>query len=150
MELRELRATDEAAIRDRLAAEAWTQDQIEGQIEAVRALARSDAGFALVADERGSFAGFIAAELYGWNRLVQIHGLTVVGPRKGQGVGSRLVEELEKWAAFMGARGAYVDTPVDNEAARAFYKAKGYSEAYRMPRYYSDDLDGVTYTKFFS
>jgi hypothetical protein len=43
----------------------------------------------------------------------------------------------------------YVDTPVDNEAGRAFYVACGYAEDYRMTRYYADDLDGVTYVKFF-
>jgi ribosomal protein S18 acetylase RimI-like enzyme len=43
----------------------------------------------------------------------------------------------------------YVDTPVDNEAGRAFYAAIGYTEAYVMPRYYSEALDGVTFMKFF-
>jgi hypothetical protein len=42
-----------------------------------------------------------------------------------------------------------VDTPVDNEGARTFYVARGYSEDYRMSRYYADDLDGITYVKFF-
>jgi ribosomal protein S18 acetylase RimI-like enzyme len=34
--------------------------------------------------------------------------------------------------------------------ARGFYDARGFTEAYRMPRYYADDVDGVTYAKFFA
>lgn len=150
MELRDLRETDEAAIREALAAERWTEDQIEGQIAAVRALARSDAGVVVVADEADSFAGFVSAQFYGWNRLVQIHGLAVTSDKTRQGIGTRLLEAAEGFARGNVARGVYVDTPMNNEATRAFYNANGYSEAYRMPRYYSDEVDGVTFTKFFS
>ncbi|HEX7998541.1 MAG TPA: hypothetical protein VF528_09135 [Pyrinomonadaceae bacterium] len=37
-----------------------------------------------------------------------------------------------------------------NRKGRAFYEAIGYSHGYEMPRYYEDNLDGVTYQKFFS
>ncbi len=149
MELRDAQARDETAIRQALAAEGWTQDQIEGQLAVVKTLVRSDAGLVLLADEQDSFAGFVSAQFYGWNRLVQIHGLAVIAPRRRDGVAARLVGEVEKFARSLGARGIYADTPVNNEVARAFYVANGYAEAYRMPRYYADDLDGVTYTKFF-
>jgi hypothetical protein len=32
---------------------------------------------------------------------------------------------------------------------RKFYEATGYQLGYVMPRYYEDQLDGVTYQKFF-
>ena len=48
------------------------------------------------------------------------------------------------------ARGIYVDTPTLNRKGRDFYEAVGYSFGYEMPRYYEDNLDGVTYQKFFA
>jgi ribosomal protein S18 acetylase RimI-like enzyme len=63
--------------------------------------------------------------------------------------GARLVGAAEAFARDHACRGIYVDTPIDNDAGRAFYAARGYSEDYRMTRYYADDLDGVTYVKFF-
>jgi GNAT superfamily N-acetyltransferase len=66
-----------------------------------------------------------------------------------RGYATRLLEAAETFANDHDCRGIYVDTPVDNEGGRAFYLARGYSEDYRMTRYHDDDLDGVTYVKFF-
>jgi ribosomal protein S18 acetylase RimI-like enzyme len=46
-----------------------------------------------------------------------------------------------------GGRGLYVDTPVTNEIGRSFYEALGYRQAYVMPEYYDEGLDGVTCLK---
>jgi hypothetical protein len=55
----------------------------------------------------------------------------------------------ERFGRVAGARGIYADTPVTNVAARAFYVAAGYVEDCVMTRCYADDLDGVTFVKFF-
>lgn len=149
MELGRLEATQEANIRSALAAEGWTADQIEGQLRACGRLAESDDGFVRLVIEGDVFLGFVSAEFYRWNRLTQIHGLAVASGNRRRGVASGMVEEAETFARSKGARGIYVDTPVDNGAAHAFYVASGFAEAYRMPRYYSDELDGVTFAKFF-
>ena len=44
----------------------------------------------------------------------------------------------------------YVDTPTLNRKGRDFYEAIGYRFGYELPRYYEDELDGVTYQKFFA
>jgi ribosomal protein S18 acetylase RimI-like enzyme len=149
MELRSFHPTDEESIRRTLAAESWTLEQIEGQLQVIREMAKSDTGLVAVAENEDRFSGFLSAQLYSWNRLIQIHGLAVVPGSRGQGIGSLLLGAAARFARVTGARGVYVDTPVDNEAARAFYNANGYAAAYEMPRYYSDELDGVTYTNFF-
>jgi ribosomal protein S18 acetylase RimI-like enzyme len=148
MELRDFKGSDEAAIREALQNEGWTAAQIEGQIEAINELASADVGYVAVADDSG-FAGFVSAEVHRWNRLAQIQGLAVVGERRRQGIAARMVEGAEGFARAAGARGIYVDTPANNDGAGSFYMAAGYVEAYRMPRYYADDLDGITYIKFF-
>lgn len=96
-----------------------------------------------------SVVGFIYVQFYEWNRLAQIQGLAVDPGYHRQGVASELVSNAERFARERGARGIYVDTPTLNRRGRNFYEAIGYSYGYEMPRYYEDNLDGVTYQKFF-
>jgi ribosomal protein S18 acetylase RimI-like enzyme len=84
------------------------------------------------------------------NRLGQIQGLAVSPVRLRRGIGARLIDVAERFVSAAGYRGIYADTPVTNEGGRAFYRSRGYTEDYRMTRYYSDDLDGVTLVKFFA
>ena len=67
-----------------------------------------------------------------------------------QGIASALVLRAEEFARSKSARGIYVDTPANNTHGRKFYEAVGYQFGYLMPRYYEDELDGVTYQKFFT
>jgi hypothetical protein len=54
------------------------------------------------------------------------------------------------WPVVETAAESTLTLPVDNEAGRAFYLARGYREDYRMSRYYADEMDGATYVKFFT
>jgi ribosomal protein S18 acetylase RimI-like enzyme len=128
----------------------WSHRQIIAQVAVLEALAVSEDGLALIAPMGGVVAGFISVQVHDWNRLAQIHGLGVRNDQLRRGYATRLVEAAEAFARERACRGIYVDTPVDNEGGRAFYIARGYSEDYRMSRYYADDLDGITYVKFFS
>lgn len=100
-----------------------------------------------LADEQA--IGFLYVQYYAWNQLAQIQGLAVDPAFQRKGVASRLVSKAESFARSKKARGIYVDTPTLNKGGRAFYEAVGYQQAYVMPRYYEDHLDGVTYQKFF-
>jgi ribosomal protein S18 acetylase RimI-like enzyme len=128
----------------------WSGLQIEGQLEALTALGASGDGLALTATEAGALAGFVSIQVHRWNNLAQIHGLAVRRELLRRGWATRLIEAAEAFARDRGCRGIYVDTPVDNEGGRGFYVARGYSEDYRMSRYYADDVDGITYVKFFA
>jgi ribosomal protein S18 acetylase RimI-like enzyme len=127
----------------------WSEPQIAGQLEALAALARSEDGLTLIATIDGELAGLLSVQIHNWNRLAQIQGLAVRRDLTRRGYATQLLDAGEAFARDRGCRGIYVDTPVDNEAGRAFYTARGYSEDYRMTRYYADDLDGLTYVKFF-
>ena len=94
-------------------------------------------------------SGFVCVEYREWNRLGQLHGLAVDPAFKRRGIASELVRRAEKFVRAEGGRGLYVDTPVTNEIARSFYEALGYQQAYVMPEYYDEGLDGVTYLKLF-
>ena len=93
--------------------------------------------------------GFLYVQYYAWNRLCQIQGLAVDPDFQRHGAASALVLRAEEFARSKNARGVYVDTPTSNRGGRKFYEAIGYQLGYIMPRYYEDELDGVTYQKFF-
>lgn len=94
--------------------------------------------------------GFVYVQYYAWNQLCQIQGLAVDPDVQRRGVASALVSRAEQFAHSKKARGIYVDTPTLNTGGRNFYEAIGYRLGYLMPRYYEDELDGVTYQKFFT
>jgi ribosomal protein S18 acetylase RimI-like enzyme len=94
-------------------------------------------------------SGFICIEYREWNRLGQVQGLAVDPDFKRRGIASDLVRCAEEFVRSEGGRGLYVDTPVTNEVGRSFYEALGYWQAYLMPEYYDEGLDGVTYLKLF-
>lgn len=102
---------------------------------------------AVVAEEA---VGFLYVQYYAWNQLSQIQGLAVDPDFHRQGIASALVARAEEFARSRHARGIYVDTPTRNSGGRKFYEAVGYQLGYIMPRYYEDELDGVTYQKFFT
>ena len=98
----------------------------------------------------GLAVGFVYVQFYEWNALAQIQGLAVDPIYQRQGIAVQLVKKAEGFAREKGARGMYVDTPTLNRKGRDFYEAIGYRYGYEMPRYYEDNLDGVTYQKFFA
>ena len=97
-----------------------------------------------------SAVGFVYVQFYAWNRLAQIQGLAVDPRYQRRGIAAALVKKAEQFAREKGARGIYVDTPTLNRKGRDFYEAIGYLFGYEMPRYYEENLDGVTYQKFFA
>lgn len=96
-----------------------------------------------------TLVGFIYVRFHEWNNLAQIEGLAVDPQYHRLGIASMLVDKAERFAIGKKARGIYVDTPTLNQRGRSFYEAVGYGFGYEMPRYYEDELDGVTYQKFF-
>ncbi|HML20335.1 MAG TPA: GNAT family N-acetyltransferase [Aggregatilinea sp.] len=128
----------------------WERQYIDGQLAAVRAFATDTVDSRVfVAHYNEVFSGYISVQFYQWNRLSQIHGLVVDPSMRHKGIASSLVNEAETFVIARGGRGVYVDTPVTNTGARAFYMSQGYQQDYIMTAYYDVDLDGVTYLKLF-
>ncbi len=127
----------------------WAEQYVTSAETNAERFASSPDCAATIALLDGAAVGFLYVQVYRWNRLAQIHGLAVDPAVQRQGAASALVTQAEAFARETGARGIYVDTPVNNERGRRFYEAIGYDFGYLMPRYYEDALDGVTYQKFF-
>lgn len=128
----------------------WDEQFVAGQLHAVDRLSKEPTAAVFVQDEGGSIHGFVSVELHEWNSLAQLQGLAVDEAHRRRGTATALVAAAEKFARDAGARGIYMDTPTNNQAGRAFYESRGYSADYVMSRYYADDLDGVTYVRFFA
>ena len=144
--IRDFESADAPQIRSLLQAHGWEDRYIRGQLDALKNSSDWFAGaFVAAADE---VEGFVTVQLYSWNRLAQVHGVAVRPRSLRRGIGSRLITEAERFAYSRGSRGIYVDTPVTNKSARSFYRRLGYVESYAMPRYYADDIDGITLVKF--
>jgi ribosomal protein S18 acetylase RimI-like enzyme len=140
-------------VREVLAKNGWEEHYIAGQLAGLDVLS-GDAlpgrsGKVWVSEVEERLSGFVCVEYREWNRLGQLQGLAVDPALKRRGIATDLVHRAEEFVRGEGGRGLYVDTPVTNEIGRSFYEALGYRQAYVMPEYYDEGLDGVTYQKLF-
>lgn len=88
-----------------------------------------------VARERPGVAGFAIMD-FGDERAHLV--LLAVQPmHRRRGIGRRLVEWLVESALTAGMASIHLELRADNEAARRFYRAVGFSETVLMPRYYN-------------
>ena len=128
----------------------WAEQYITAAVNNAEAFAKEPAIFGTYLALPGrEVAGFVYVQHYAWNQLAQIQGLAVDPSYQRRGIARALVDRAEIFALSKLARGVYVDTPTNNMRGRAFYEAVGYKFGYEMPRYYEDQLDGITYQKFF-
>jgi ribosomal protein S18 acetylase RimI-like enzyme len=140
-------------IREVLAKNGWEDHYIAGQLARLDLLSGDPLpgmrGKVCVSEVEDRLGGFVSVEYREWNRLGQLQGLAVNPDLKRRGIASALVHRAEEFVRAEGGRGLYADTPVTNEIGRSFYEALGYRQAYVMPEYYDEGLDGVTYLKLF-
>jgi ribosomal protein S18 acetylase RimI-like enzyme len=140
----------QSSIRMILTRIGWAEQYISSAEQNMQHLSQDKENYGVyMAVTEEAAAGFLYVQYYAWNQLCQIHGLAVDPEFQRQGIASALVTHAEEFARLKKARGIYVDTPTLNTGGRKFYEAAGYQVGYVMPRYYEDQLDGVTYQKFF-
>ena len=96
----------------------------------LRTLLRSATDKVLVAE---SLSGLVVGWVHGFlsqliesNYRVEIGGLVVVASERRQGIGRRLVAEIETWAKGRGAMELSVRCRDDREEAHRFYECMGY------------------------
>lgn len=139
------------SIRKILTKIGWAEQYIAAMESAVEIFSKDKNTYGTyLAVSNGEGVGYLYVQYYAWNQLCQIQGLAVDPGCQRQGIASALVARAEEFAKGKKARGIYVDTPTTNTGGRKFYEAIGFQPGYIMPRYYEDQLDGVTYQKFFT
>lgn len=141
----------QTAIRNILTKIGWAEQYVSSAEQNMQDLSQDKEIYGVyLAIMEDTAVGFLYVQYYAWNQLCQIHGLAVDPGVQRKGIASALVSQAERFAHSKKARGSYVDTPTSNTGGRKFYEAVGYQLGYIMPRYYEDELDGVTYQKFFN
>ena len=93
---------------------------------------------ALADDEIRRDAGLLQFRQHRF-RLLQRDQLVLIAvqpTRRRNGIGRRLVDWLLESAVTAGMASVHLELRADNEAARRFYRALGFSETVLMPRYY--------------
>ena len=140
----------QSSIRAILTKIGWAEQYISSAEQNMQTLSQEKETHGVYMAVMGEAAvGFLYVQYYAWNQLCQIHGLAVDPDVQRHGIASALVGRAEDFARMKKARGIYVDTPTLNTVGRKFYEAIGFQLGYIMPHYYEDELDGVTYQKFF-
>lgn len=92
----------------------------------------------LLAEESGQ--GSVKAFLLG--RLMademEVLNLVVLPALRRQGIGRRLLEDAIARGTAQGARQCWLELRASNQSALAFYRAQGFEESQRRPRYYRE------------
>ena len=79
-------------------------------------------------------------------RLGHVMNLAVKGAYRNRGVGSAIMDELERRFVEMGATAAYLEVRESNATAQKLYTGRGYSFFKKAKGYYGDE-DGYVMTK---
>ena len=85
-----------------------------------------------VAVEAGELAGYATAErtetppVFARGPAVNLGELFIRGPYRRQGIASKLIERVERWAAECGAERVTLSANADNEPAKALYDRHDY------------------------
>ncbi|MEK4251547.1 ribosomal protein S18-alanine N-acetyltransferase [Paenibacillus sp. FSL W7-1287] len=70
-----------------------------------------------------------------------ITNIAILTPYRGQGLGKRLMHELQKTARFLGAVRMTLEVRASNEIAQRLYRRYGFEAAGIRPGYYSDNQE---------
>lgn len=104
----------------------------------------------LVARIDDEVVGFIIGLIHivaGRTRAGHVYTLDVAIKHRRKGIGLRLLKDLEEKFIEKGARASYLETRVDNLAARELYSKLGYSEVERLEDYYQKGAHGIRMRK---
>ena len=99
----------------------------------------------LIAQEGRGIFGFILAEEN--PPLAHIITLDVAAQKRRTGLGSMLLDEMEKHFRFREVRSVLLETAVDNESGIAFWQHHGYRTETVLKRYYLGRIDAFAMRK---
>lgn len=85
----------------------------------------------------GDIVGFLVA-IRRSNRVAHIITIDVVESWRRRGVGRRLMDAAEDWAARLGLQSIHLETSEENTTAQQFYEARGYAKVRKVDHYYGN------------
>jgi len=142
--LRPARLSDVSALRE-LETRCFSGDRLSRR-SFVRFLKLGKA-ILVVAEDAGQLVGYALALPHPKGELVRIYSLAVAPEQRGQGLGRRLIEDIEHRAARLGAHSLRLEVSRDNPAAHGLYLRLGYVAFGERPGYYEDGSTAVRMEK---
>jgi ribosomal-protein-alanine N-acetyltransferase len=106
-----------------------------------------EAGF-LVAED-GAVAGYVVADAVSnhGRPLGHVKDIAVREERRGEGVGSRLLDRALGVLDARGAGSVKLEVRAGNERARVLYRRHGFDHRRTVPRYYNDGEDALVFVR---
>jgi len=101
---------------------------VEQQREVIREILNNKRSLLLVAEEAGELIGYLMAAGRDIKRIAHVVSISVgiLQAHVGKGVGTKLFEEMEKWARQNGKHRLELTVMENNAAGRALYKKMGF------------------------
>lgn len=97
----------------------------------------------LVGERAGALLGYALVLLHGRTSLARLYSMAVAPETQGQGLGLRLLNEVEALALERGAAIMRLEVKPDNVAAIGLYRRVGYQEFGIYPGFYEDESDAL-------
>jgi ribosomal-protein-alanine N-acetyltransferase len=94
-----------------------------------------------VAEREGRLLGHAVVSVVA--EVAELQRISVVPAARRTGIGGDLLRAVLAVSAAGGAARVLLEVREDNEAARAFYAAHGFTDLDRRPRYYADGATAV-------
>jgi ribosomal-protein-alanine N-acetyltransferase len=112
-------------------------------------LLESPKSISLVAQTDNEITGFIIGRIHDHpaTRSAHVYTLDVAVKHRRKGIGSRLLEELEKRFTDNGVEICYLEARRGNVAALELYERHGYIKAGILKDFYAEGVDGIRLLK---
>jgi ribosomal-protein-alanine N-acetyltransferase len=121
--------TIEALEREIFPDDAWPRAQLEDDL-------RSPFACFLVAESDDAIVGYAIAHHLPGNDVADIHNIAVIADQRGQGIGSRLLDDLIHWCEARQPDAIMLEVRADNEPAQSLYVSRGFHAISTRPGYY--------------
>jgi GNAT superfamily N-acetyltransferase len=130
LEVRPIRLED-APVAAGLITELGYPTEVEAMTSRLTAILADPDYATFVAERSGSVVG-VAGVAVDWfyerdGRYGRLLVLVVSATARGTGIGTRLVEVVERWATDRGARGIVVNSALHRHDTHGFYERRGYA-----------------------
>jgi ribosomal protein S18 acetylase RimI-like enzyme len=97
--------------------------------------------FVVAVDDADALAGYGLVFTRRGSPSARVYSLAIARSARGQGLGTRLLRDLEKRSRKAGASRAHLEVARDNRGAIALYEKLGYTRVRAIPQYYEDGGD---------
>jgi len=117
--------------------DAWSAESMAAELA-------SPHGRYLVDEHDGLVVGYGGVRALHGSADADIQTIALLAEHRGRGRGRTLLRALLSAAAERGAREVFLEVRADNPTAEGLYRAEGFEEIGRRPRYYQpDDVDAI-------